>query len=38
MLTIGGERMAKVSTSRWWALVTFVVLLALLALAVYVNK
>ncbi len=30
--------MTKVSTSRWWVLVTFVVLLALLALAVYVNK
>jgi len=30
--------MTKVSTSRWWALVTFLVLLALLALAVYVNK
>jgi hypothetical protein len=30
--------MTKVSTSRWWALVTLVVLLALLALAVYVNK
>jgi hypothetical protein len=30
--------MTKVSSSRWWALVTFVVLMALLTLAVYVNK
>jgi hypothetical protein len=30
--------MSNTSTSRLWALVTFVVLLLLLTLAVYVNK
>ncbi len=30
--------MTKESTSRWWALLMFVVLLALLAFAIHVNQ
>lgn len=30
--------MTKESTSRWWVLVTFFVLLALLAFAIHVNQ